>query len=254
MAEPPTAGAARRLIRRTRAGVLATTAGGKGPEDGTAFATLVSPATAPDLSPILLLSGLARHTRNLVADPRCSLLLAGAPEGPNPQTAPRVTLIGNAAPVPDAGALKARWLALHPYAVPYAELPDFRLWRLTIAAAHFVAGFAATARIPPTELLPDPDYVAAVAAAEADIVAHCNADHADAMSAIAKAAGGRGEGWRLVAVDVDGCDLALAETVVRVEFAAPVSSPEYVRAELIRLARAARETLRQAAHAGPSGD
>jgi putative heme iron utilization protein len=243
MAEPPTAGAARRLIRRTRAGVLATTTGGKGPESGTAFASLVTPATAPDLSPILLLSGLARHTRNLAADARCSLLLAGPALGPNPQTAPRVTLIGNAAPVPDASALKARWVALHPYAASYAELPDFRLWRLTIAAAHFVAGFAATARIPPAELLPDPDSVAAVAAAEAGILAHCNADHAEAMSAIAKAAGGAGEGWRVVAVDVDGCDLALSETVVRVEFAAPVQSPGDVRAELVRLARAARETL-----------
>jgi len=150
MADPALAAAARKLIRDARSGVLATLAPGGAP-----FASLVTPATAPDLSPLLFLSRLARHTQNLAADPRCSLLLAGPATGPNPQTTPRVTLIGTAALEPDA-SLRARWLALHPYAQPYAELPDFALWRLSITEAHFVAGFAATARLAPTDLLPDP--------------------------------------------------------------------------------------------------
>ncbi len=231
------AAAARRLIRHARSGVLATLA------SGAPFASLVTPAAAPDLSPLLFLSRLARHTQNLAADPRCSLLLAGPAADLNPQTTPRVTLLGTAAPVPapEAPPLRSRWLALHPYALPYADLADFSLWRLSLTAAHFVAGFAATARLAPAELMPEPHALAALAAAEPAIIAHCNAEHEDAMSAIATLAGGSGAGWRLVAVDADGCDLAQGETVLRIDFAAPVSGPDGVRAELIRLARAARE-------------
>ncbi len=221
--------AARLLVRRGRVGVLASTAPGGAP-----FASLVTPAASPDLSPLLWLSRLARHTQNLLADPRCSLLLAGPAEGANPQTAPRVTLIGTAAPVGDEKALKARWLALHPYALPYAGLADFSLWRLSIGEAHFVAGFAATARLTGAEIAPDPRSVAAVAEAEPAILADCNQHVA---AAIARNAGGSDTGWRLVAVDVDGCDLARSETVLRVDFASPATGPEGVRAELLRLAR-----------------
>ena len=225
--------AARLLVRHARAGVLASA----GP-DGAPFASLVTPAASLDLSPLLWLSRLARHTRNLLADARCSLLLAGPAEGANPQTAPRVTLIGTAAlvqggPVEGETALKARWLAIHPYALPYAGLADFSLWRLAVSEAHFVAGFAATARLTAAELTPDPRAVAAIAEAEPEILADDNR-HA---AAIARAAGGSGTGWRLVAIDVDGCDLARDETVLRVDFASPASGPDWVRAELLRLAR-----------------
>ena len=82
--------------------------------DGQPFATLVTPASAAELSGLLLLSSLSEHTRHLRADPRCALLVVGTPESANPQTAPRVTLTGLAEPDPDP-ALKARWLAVHPY-------------------------------------------------------------------------------------------------------------------------------------------
>ncbi len=252
MAEPTPAAAARRLIRHARSGVLATVT-----PDGAPFASLVTPATAPDLSPLLWLSRLARHTQNLAADPRCSLLLAGPAAGPNPQTAPRVTILGTAAPVADEpvadepvmAVLRARWLALHPYALPYTQLRDFALWRLTIAAAHFVAGFAATARLTAAELLAEPRSAADLAAAEPGILAHCNAEHGDALNAIALnaiagAAGGVGTSWRLVSVDVDGCHLAQGEAVLRIDFAGPLTGPGGVRAELVRLARAARESAR----------
>ena len=222
--------AARLLVRHARTGVLATAGPG-----GTPFASLVTPAASPDLSPLLFLSRLARHTQNLLADPRCSLLFAGPAEGANPQTAPRVTLIGTAAPVEAETTLKARWLAIHPYALPYAGLADFSLWRITINEAHFVAGFAATARLAGAEVAPDLRAVAAVADAEPAILADCN-QHAVAL---ARAAGGSGTGWRLIAIDVDGCELARDETVLRVDFATPATGPDGVRAELLRLAREA---------------
>jgi hypothetical protein len=81
------------------------------------------------------------------------------------------------------------------------------------------------------ELTPDPDAVAAIAAAEAGIISHCNADHPDALAAIA----GSAEPWRMVAVDVDGCDLAAGERVIRIHWSAPVADAGGVRRELVRL-------------------
>ena len=222
---PALAWEARLLLRAARSATLATSTAGQ------PFAALVTPAPAPDLSVLLLLSGLSEHTRHLRADPRCALLVMGEPADANPQTAPRLTLTGVAEPAPDA-ALKARWVARHPYAGFYAGFADFTLWRLRIGGAQFVGGFARAHRLPLADLLPDPAAVAAITAAEPAILAHCNADHADALDRIA----GDGIGWRMAAADVDGCDLARGEAVRRIPWSAPVADAGGIRAELVRLA------------------
>ena len=149
---------ARRLIRASAAATLATATG------GAPFAALVTPATAPDLSALMLLSSLSEHTRQLNSEPRCALLFTGQPEGPNPQTAPRVTLTGLAetVPEPEVPALKARWLARHPYAALYADFGDFALWRVRPGGALLVGGFARASRLRLADLLPDPAATAAI--------------------------------------------------------------------------------------------
>ncbi len=127
-------------------------------------------------------------------------------------------------------------MALHPYASLYADFGDFALWRIRPLGGLFVGGFARAARLRAGDLAPDPAAVAAIAAAEPDIIAHCNTDHADAMAAI----GGGGEGWTMVAADVDGCDLAAGERVQRVPWSTPVANAGDVRRELVLLARTAR--------------
>jgi hypothetical protein len=228
---------ARRLIRGAIAATLSTAS------EGAPFASLVTPATAPDLAPLMLLSSLSEHTRHLRAEPRCALLFTGAPEGPNPQTAPRVTLTGLAEQVPEAEvpALKARWLARHPYAALYADFGDFALWRVRPGGALLVGGFARATRLRLADLLPDPGAVSAVAAAEAEILGHVNADHADAVAAIATGLLGGAPGpWRLSAVDTDGCDIALEDSVLRHHWPAPVANANDVRMALIRAAREGR--------------
>lgn len=238
---------ARRLIRGAISATLATSA------EGMPFASLVTPATAPDLSPLMLLSSLSEHTRHLRTEPRCSLLFVGAPEGANPQTAPRVTLTGLAEQVPpeEVPALKARWLARHPYAALYADFGDFALWRIRPGGALLVGGFARATRLRLGELVPDPAAVRAVAEAEADILAHVNADHPDAVAVIATGLlGGPPGAWRLTAVDTDGCDLALEDRVLRLAWQAPVRDADGVRAGLIRAAREGRA----AGHKHSSGE
>ena len=239
--EPAAFWQARKLLRAARQGCLATAV------DGQPFAALVTPATAPDLSLLLFLSSLSEHTRHLRAEPRCALLVSGTAEGANPQTAPRVTVTGLAEKIEDE-ALMARWLAVHPYAALYAGFADFALWRIRPVSALLVGGFARAARLHQAELLPAPEAVAAIAAAAGNIMDHCNELHADALrilaraacSAGAHAAGGAGEGWRMVGVDVDGCDLASGEQVVRVPWSAPVDSASAVRNELVLLIRQAK--------------
>ena len=212
---------ARKLVRAARSGSLATVT------QGQPFVSLVTPATAPDLSVLLLLSDLSEHTRHLRDDPRCSVLVAGTAESANPQTTPRLTLAGRAGPTDDP-ALRARYLAVHPYAALYADFGDFHLWRVCVEAALYVGGFGRAARLGADELAPEPAAVHVIAEAEAEVVVHCNQDHPDVLARIAEEPGD----WRLVAVDVDGCDLGSGERVRRIHWSAPAASAADVWREL----------------------
>ena len=220
---------ARRIVRAGSSATLATQAGGQ------PFAALVTPATAVDGALLVLLSGLSEHTRQLRADGRCALLICGGTDDPNPQAGPRVSVSGTAAPNADP-ALRARWLARHPYAAFYADLPDFVLWRVEPSGANFIGGFARAFRLTCEDLVPAPAAVAALEAAGPGIMTHCNDDHADALSTIATRAGRAAGAWRMVAVDPDGFDLGLENEVLRVAWPLPVDDTAGVRRELARMA------------------
>jgi hypothetical protein len=146
-----------------------------------------------------------------------------------------VTVTG-IAEVADEAGLKARYLALHPYASLYADFGDFHLWRIRPLGALFVGGFARAVRLRQGELAPDPAAVASIAASEDGIIGHCNRDHPDALAAIAGEAGD----WRMVTADVDGTDLARNERVLRIHWSVPVTDAVGVRTELVRMTREAR--------------
>src|SRR5215210_5945650 len=133
---------AKHLLRTIRAGALATLdAQGAFP-----FASLVTVATDLDGSPLLLISRLAAHTRNLEADPRASILLAQGGKG-DPLAHPRLTVIGTAARTADEH-VRRRFLARHPKAQLYAGFGDFSFWRLEITAGHLNGGFARAMDLP----------------------------------------------------------------------------------------------------------
>ena len=103
--------------------------------------SLVTIACDHDGSPILLLSNLADHTRNLAADDRASLLVEAASQRVNPQTGPRVSLVGRLTPA-DAARCRDRFLARHPSAERYAGFADFHIFRMAVGRVHWVGGFA----------------------------------------------------------------------------------------------------------------
>ncbi|WP_419759573.1 HugZ family protein [Acidisoma sp.] len=217
---------ARLLLRAARSAALGTVGA-----DGLPSVTLVTPATAPDLSVLMLLSSLSEHRRNLERDGLCGLMVTGVATDANPQTAPRLSLGGRASLVPleEDARLRQRWLAAHPYAEGYAGFLDFALWRFVPERAHFVGGFAQAHRLSLDALRPPPDAVMAVAEAEAQLLTDCDAAQAEAL---ALAAGGVAGVWRLLAVDPDGCDLASDAVSIRVAFATTVMTAEQARAAL----------------------
>jgi heme iron utilization protein len=230
MAATAAAFEARCLVRGAASASLATS------HEGQPFVSLVTPATSGGLDILLWLSSLAEHTRHLIAEPRCSLLFTGQAQDDNPQTTPRVTLTGLASRVEGAElpALKARWLARHPYAALYADFADFALWRVTPGGALLVGGFARAQRLTASALLPDADQVALVAAAEASVIGDMNDDHSETVARIAQRLGQPEGQWLLTAVDLDGCDISNGKHSVRLGFSQPVTSVAAVRQELMR--------------------
>jgi heme iron utilization protein len=142
--------AVRRLLREARHGLLSTV--GLEPA-GFPYGSLVAVAAAVDGEPLLLLSPLAQHTKNLLVDPRASLLVLEATAG-DPQAAPRASLLGPARRLEGAAAEAARahWLARRPEAERYFEL-GFHLWALRPVEARSIGGFGSAAWVPGPELL-----------------------------------------------------------------------------------------------------
>lgn len=238
--------AARLLVRQARAATLATAMRPGSAASGSPYASLVTVATDNDGSPILLLSALADHTANLEADSRMSLLVEDAGDLPNPQTGPRVSLLGRAERIGDGPRLERlarRFLSRHPAAAVYAGFADFAFWRMSVERAHYVGGFARAVWLE-ADLLLAPAVAEAFAETEPAVVEHMNADHADALAAYAQAFLGRREtGWRMTAVDADGFDLRRGgeDRVYRVAFDPPLAGTEEIRPRLVDLARRARE-------------
>jgi len=228
----------RRLVRSAERAVLGTLAA-----DGSPYASLVLVATSSDGTPLLLLSELAEHTRNLRRDPRASLLVDGTAGHADPLTGPRLTLQGTASPVDESGcaAARARFLARYSGAAVYAGFADFHFWRIVVERGHLVAGFGRIIWLP-AEAIRLSAAAGPLAAAEAGIVAHMNDDHADAVDLYAQCLLGRGGGgWRMIAIDPEGCDLRRGGETIRLDFAEPVRDADAARRELVRLVGVARE-------------
>jgi len=228
---------ARALVRKALKASLASIAAGS----GYPYASLITVATAVSGAPILLISGLAQHARNLLADPRASILFDGTSAEGDPLQGARVTLYGRAEKVADEGA-RRRFLARHPEAAFYADFPDFAFWQLEVEGAHYIGGFGRIVDLAPAELLVPLVGAEDLVAAEPGILEHMNADHADAVQLYATRLAGAPDGaWRMTGIDPEGLDLICEGNTTRIAFAAPIASPGEARHELVRLANEARE-------------
>lgn len=227
----------RAVMRGSGRAALATAQRDSG---GWPLPSLVLVALDLDATPLLLLSGLAEHTRNLERDPRAGLLFDGTAGLDEPLTGPRLSVLGRMERTADP-RLRDRFVARHPEAAQYAGFSDFALWRLRPERAHLVAGFGRIRWIAGDDLLLPAAAWAKLAEREGDIVGHMNADHADAVALYATVLAGRPAGdWRMTGLDPEGCDLRAGGATARLPFERTVTTAEEARAELVRLVRRAR--------------
>ncbi len=233
---------ARSLLRRRREGALATLMA----DSGDPYCSLVNLASQPDGAPILLISRLALHTQNILADPRVSLMLDE--RGPkDPLQGARIMVAGTATEAVDgerAALLQRRYVAAHPMAEGFLKFKDFSVFAIAIRRVHLVAGFGRIIDLAPEAVLTDLTGAEALVAAEAEICAHMNEDHRETMALYATrllgARSTRAKRWRCSGCDPDGLDLQSGATTLRLDFPRRVKTPAALRQTLKTLADQAR--------------
>lgn len=232
---------ARTLTAATNTGTIATLSA-----DGDPWASFVTFGALADGSPVLCVSRLAEHGRNLHGDPRASLAIVEPDAPADPLASARVTLAGRVRrPEGDElAAARAAHLAAVPAALVYIDFSDFTLWVLDVHRLRWVGGYgrmdsADAAAFAAAE--PDP-----VAPAAAGAIAHLNADHADALLDMARALGGHPDATAATCGGADryGLDLHLhtprGPAITRVGYARPIGDPVGLRAATVELTRRAR--------------
>jgi putative heme iron utilization protein len=228
----------RSLLRRSRQGALATLMA----SSGDPYCSLVNVASHPDGSPILLISRLAVHTRNILGDPRVSLMLDERAGG-DPLEGSRIMLAGRAeeGAATDLKLLRRRYLNAHPSAEAFVDFKDFSFFRIRPSGTHLVAGFGRILDLSPEQFLTDISDAGALLEAEQDAIDHMNSDHRDATGLYAtKLLGAQAADWRCTGCDPDGIDLQAGATTLRLDFPERVTGPGELRRMLVRLADEAR--------------
>ena len=149
-------------------------------------------------------------------------------------------LMGTAATTDDPEA-RRRYIDRQPEAEMFAGFADFAFYRVALKAAHLVAGFGRIIDLKPQEILTETADAAELVAAEPRILAHMNADHADAVRLYATKLLGAPDGeWRCVGCDPEGLELQLDRTALRLPFPQRVHAPDVLRQVLKQMADQAR--------------
>ena len=229
---------ARSLLRRSRQGALATLMAGSGDP----YCSLVNVASHFDASPILLISRLALHTRNILGDNRVSLMLDERAAG-DPLEGARIMLAGRAEEAADeqTGLLRRRYLSAHPSAEAFVEFNDFSFFRIAPSAAHLVAGFGRIIDLTPAQFQTDISDAGGLLEAEQGAVEHMNEDHREAMNLYAtRLMGADSADWACTGCDPDGMDMQAGSTTLRLDFPERITDGTTLRKMLVRLAGEAR--------------
>ncbi|WP_433520340.1 HugZ family protein [Nocardia pseudovaccinii] len=240
-ARPSAAEEARTVAATTNIATLASLS-----EDGGPWASFVTYGLL-DGQPVLCVSRMAEHGRNLAADPRASLSVVSPDVPADPLAGTRITLAGVAErPVgAEAAAAREAHLAAVPAAKYYVDYSDFSLWVLRVRRVRWVGGYgrmdSATAE---QYLAAAPDPIVPVAGRA---ITHLNDDHADALLSMAQVLGGYPDATEASCERADryGLDLRVVTprgvARTRVGYATPIDSADELRAATVELTRRSRE-------------
>lgn len=239
-ARPSAAEEARTVAASTNAGTLASLTA-----DGDPWASFITYGLLAG-QPVLCVSNMAEHGRNLAGDPRASISIVAPDAGSDPLASSRITLAGVAErPVGDELAA-ARQAHLDGVASAryYIDFSDFSLWVLRVQRVRWVGGYGrmdSTTGEAYAEAEPDP-----VSPHAAGAIEHLNTDHADSLADMARALGGYPDTTSAVCTGADRYGLDLRVTTergiayTRVGYAAPIGSYGELRAATVELAQRAQ--------------
>ncbi len=229
---------ARRWLRAHRHGLLSTHSQAV---TGYPFGSVVPYVLDHEACPVMLISRLAEHTKNLAADPRVSLLIHQNNEGgEDVQAQARVTLLGKAELVADSLTMEPRYERYFPATAGYRTQLDFEFWRIVPVTLRAIAGFAKVHWVSREAYAPPPNTLAED---ESGILEHMNSDHAHTLIEYCRLQGVTGvQMASMIGIDCDGFDLNADGQCVRFDFDMPVTDAQAVRAALVALAQKARAT------------
>jgi putative heme iron utilization protein len=240
--EPSHAERVKTLLVSERVATLATQSA---QHPGWPFASVMPYALDSNASPIFLISGMAIHTQNLIADPRASLLVMQSGGDGDPLGAPRATLLGSVTRIDEPSqSIRDTYLGRHPSARYWIDFSDFSFFRLDVADVYFVGGFGVMGWVAANDYevaAPDPLLDCA-----AGIIEHMNADHGEALREITRHFGNLdAEEATMVSCDRLGFVIrartAAGMKGTRIAFPEPVESREDARRVLVAMTREARD-------------
>jgi putative heme iron utilization protein len=241
--EPTFAERARTLMYLGRIGSLSTLSR---KQPGFPFGSVMPYGLDEHGRAVFLISTMAMHTHNLLADPRASLLVTQPDASGDPLGAARVTVLGNVLPVGQSEMAAARKLYLASYANSkyWVDFEDFSFYRMEAVDVYYVGGFGVMGWIPASEYgqaQPDP-----LADAAGEIVQHMNTDHKDALILLAREFTGiEAEEAAMTSVDRLGFHVRLKThdgvRGVRIAFLREATDPAETKKVLVEMVHQARQ-------------
>jgi putative heme iron utilization protein len=225
---------ARSYLRARHHGVLSTLSKRI---DGYPYGSVIPFVLDHEARPIILVSRLAEHTRNLEADPRASLVVRDDVD--DVQAGARLTLIGNAARIDCDPPLRSRFLRYEPRARQLLDLGDFSYWRITPVTLRFIAGFGTIRWVSAADFSP---RETALAHAEEALVAQMNAGYADLLRACCSRSLGREiDAAVMLGADCDGFDVRAGAVHLRFDFEQPTPDAGSAQQAILERLEAARD-------------
>jgi putative heme iron utilization protein len=225
---------ARIMLRSHRYGVLSTVSR---KFEGYPFGSITPYLVDHDGSLLILISTLAEHTKNILNEPRVSLITHNQRD-PQIQTQGRVTFLGNAVAEADREQTGLRYLRYFPEARAYFAMHDFSFYRIQPVAIRYIGGFG---RIHWVNMAAYATQPYPLMEQESDVIDHMNADHRDTMRDYCLHYHQRETlEVEMLGIDLDGFDVRTDDEILRFDFPDTVTEAMQARTALVDMARASR--------------
>ena len=207
--------------------------------EGYPFGSVVPYSLDQEGNAVVLISTIAQHTKNISADPRCSLMILS--ESDDVQANSRLCIVGDMQKLPaDDTATIARYYRHFPKSKGYHEAHDFSFYRLLPVSIRYIGGFGKIHWLNPEDFKVDNPFHGK---GETYIVDHMNEDHQKDLRLYCEYYKGlqiSDETITMAGIDPHGFDVFINDRKVRFSFEEPIGNAQEARMRLVALSKAAK--------------